>query len=95
MGRFVSVNRIASSPDVIEAGRVLATLNDWRAIMLVLMVMVAVLLSALLTIIVWDRVAEARMLKALDKLTAALWAVRLELASLGIRGAEEGPTDAT
>ena len=38
----------ASPLDVNETGRVMATLNDWRAIMLVMLVLIALLISALL-----------------------------------------------
>ena len=41
----------ATGPDVIEAGRVMATLNDWRAIMFVLLVLVAMMFGGLMTAI--------------------------------------------
>ena len=42
--------------DVVEAGRVLATLDDWRAVMLAQMVVIGVLvllITALIGVIVW------------------------------------------
>lgn len=40
---------VSASPlDVNETGRVMATLNDWRAIMLVMLVLITLLVSSLL-----------------------------------------------
>lgn len=44
----VSASGPVSPLDVNETGRVMATLNDWRALMLVMLVLIALLISSLL-----------------------------------------------
>lgn len=68
--------RSASLPDPIAAGQALADLNDWRAIMAVLMFVIV----ALMGFIIWRELSLTRLIKAIDKMSAAMWAWRLALA---------------
>tara|TARA_R110002072_G_scaffold38314_4_gene110920 strand:+ start:28829 stop:29113 length:285 start_codon:yes stop_codon:yes gene_type:complete len=59
-----AVTKVASGPDVVAAGQVMAQLNDWRAILFVMIVMFAVLMAAFLAVVFfafrsWMKQAEA------------------------------------
>lgn len=71
-------NSPQTTVDVGELGRALATSNDWRAIVIVMTVVITLLMG----IIFWDRFVLNRLHKSLDRLTAALWALKLQLARM-------------
>lgn len=63
-------------PDPIAAGQALATLNDWRAIMAVMMFVIV----ALIGFIIWREYSLSGLKKAIDKIADAMWALRLSIA---------------
>lgn len=63
-------------PDPIAAGQALATLNDWRAIMAVMMFVII----ALILFIVWREISLSGLRRAIDKVSEALWALKLGIA---------------
>jgi len=63
-------------PSVVETGQVLATVNDWRAMMIVFMFIIATLIGLL----VWGGFIMAGLRKAIDKVADSLWALKLALA---------------
>ncbi|MDG6079742.1 hypothetical protein E3U23_11135 [Erythrobacter litoralis] len=66
-----------SAPDVVEAGRVMAELDDWRAILFVALVLCALMLAALLGVVFMA-------FRAWTKSADALGAVREVIAGLNI-----------
>lgn len=62
-------------PDPVAAGQALATLNDWRAIMAVQMFVIV----ALMGFIVWREFSLVGLRRAIDKMTSAIWQMRLGL----------------
>ena len=62
-------------PDPVAAGQALATLNDWRAIMAVQMFVIV----ALMGFIVWREFSLVGLRQAIDKMTNAIWQMRLGL----------------
>lgn len=71
---------IHAGPDVVRAGEVMATLNDWRAILLVAMVLVALLLGALLTTVFFAFRAWLKSSEALGMIRESLSATNVLLA---------------
>lgn len=74
-------------PSTTELSRALADSNDWRAILIVAVVVIAMLMG----FIAWRELGLSRLAKALDGVTNALWALRLGLAEKGIKADEEPP----
>lgn len=74
-----------SIPDPIAAGQALATLNDWRAIMAVMMFVIV----ALIGFIVWREYSLSGLKKAIDKIADAMWALRLSIAEDRVLAREE------
>lgn len=56
------------APDVIEAGRVMATLDDWRAIMFIILFVFVFIVVTLLAFIVWRENAMQKERVALREL---------------------------
>ncbi len=71
-------------PDPVATAQALATLNDWRAILAVAMFIIASFATIILAVMIWDRIANARIHEglrvAVDKVADALWALRLTIA---------------
>ncbi len=63
-------------PSVVETGQVLATVNDWRAMMVVFMFIIVTLIA----LIVWGGFIMSSLRKAIDKVADSLWALKLALA---------------
>ncbi len=63
-------------PSVVQTGEVLATVNDWRAIMIVMMFIIVTLIALL----VWGGFIMAGLRKAIDKVADSLWALKLGIA---------------
>lgn len=74
-------------PDAEGFGRALASNNDWRAISIVLIVVIAMLMG----FIAWRELGLSRLAKSLDAVTNALWAMRIALAERGIITKDEAP----
>lgn len=74
-----------SLPDPVEVGRVLATSNDWRAILVFSMF----LFVAQLVFIGWREFGLARLAKAIDKVSDALWSLRLTIVEDRAAGLKE------
>ncbi len=72
-------------PDIAETGRVLATSNDWRAILIVAMFLVV----TLVVFIIWREFALSGLKKAIDKVADALWALKLTIAEERAAAAKE------
>lgn len=74
-----AASRKEVSSQLAENGRVLATLDDWRAIVFVLVGVIVVLIA----FIVWDRLTnsrrEDRLVAAIDKVGTAMDALTLEI----------------
>lgn len=68
-----------------ELSRALATSNDWRAILIVAVVVIGMLMG----FIAWREWSLSKLAKALDGVTNALWALRLALAEKGIKSDED------
>lgn len=64
-----------SIPSPIELGQALATPNDWRAIMLVQ----SFVIVSLLAFILWRELSLVGLRKAIDKVSEAMWLLRLTL----------------
>jgi hypothetical protein len=62
-------------PDPGALGRALAENNDWRALMIVLVVVIAMQFA----FIVWRELGLVGLRKSIDKVSEALWALRLSL----------------
>jgi hypothetical protein len=62
-------------PDPAAAGEVLATVNDWRAIMVVQMF----LIITLIMFIIWREFSLVGLRKAIDRVSDSLWLLRLSL----------------
>ncbi len=62
-------------PSVVQTGEVLATVNDWRAIMIVMMFIIV----ALICFIIWREFSLGGLRKAIDKVADALWALKLTM----------------
>lgn len=60
-------------PDVAETGAVLATVNDWRAILIGVMF----LFVAFIAFVVWREILNWKLTKSLDKMSDALLALRI------------------
>jgi hypothetical protein len=56
----------------------MASVNDWRAILIVAISLIA----SLIGFIIWRELNLVRLAKAIDKMTEAIWGVRLALAEL-------------
>lgn len=65
-----------TAPSVERTGEVLATLNDWRAMMVVFMF----ILVTLVGFIIWREMSLSGLRKAIDKVSDALWALKLAIA---------------
>lgn len=63
-------------PDPVATGSVLATVNDWRAIMVVFMFIIA----SLLAFVVWREFSLVGLRKAVDRVADSLWALKLSIA---------------
>lgn len=74
-------------PSTSELSRALADSNDWRAILIVAVVVIAMLMG----FIAWREINLSKLAKAIDGVTNALWALRLGLADKGIRAKEDEP----
>lgn len=72
-------------PDPIAFGNALADVNDFRAIMLVLVFVIV----ALMAFIIWREFNLARVIGTLNKMTEALYALRLTLIEDRILAREE------
>ncbi len=83
-------NRPPSAPSVERTGEVLATLNDWRAMMVVFMF----ILVTLVGFIIWREMSLAGLRKAIDKVSDALWALKLTIAEDRVLSREERQRDA-
>lgn len=77
----------ANSPDPTKLGNALASVNDWRAISIVLVVVIGMLMG----FIAWREFGLNRLAKALDGVTNVLWALRLALAERGIKADDGEP----
>lgn len=89
---LVAAAQPMTAPDVVEAGRVMAELDDWRAILFVALVLCALMLVALLAVVgmafrAWAKSAEA--LSAVREVigTLSIIVARIET-KLGIRDDE-------
>ena len=65
-----------TGPRPTELGNALASVNDWRAICIVLIVVIGMLMG----FIVWRELGLSRLAKSMDKVSEALWALRLAIA---------------
>lgn len=83
-------NRPPVAPSVERTGEVLATLNDWRAMMVVFMF----ILVTLVGFIIWREMSLAGLRKAIDKVSDALWALKLTIAEDRLLSREERKRDA-
>lgn len=79
----------AATPSIERTGEVLATLNDWRAMMVVFMF----ILVTLVGFIVWREMSLAGLRKAIDKVSDALWALKLAIAEDRVISREERKHD--
>lgn len=64
------------APDPVEVGRVLATSNDWRAILIIAMFVIA----ALIAFIAWREFSLVGLRKSIDRVADSLWALKLSIA---------------
>lgn len=80
----------ATPPSVERTGEVLATLNDWRAMMVVFMF----ILVTLVGFIIWREMSLAGLRKAIDKVSDALWALKLAIAEDRVISRNERRQDA-
>lgn len=62
-------------PSVRELGQAIATQNDWRAIVIVM----AFVILALMGFIAWREFSLVGLRKSIDKISEALWLLRLTL----------------
>lgn len=62
-------------PSPIELGQALATPNDWRAIVIVM----AFVIFSLMGFIVWRELSLVSLRKSIDKVSEALWLLRLTM----------------
>jgi hypothetical protein len=65
----------AALPSVTELGQALATPNDWRAIVIVM----AFVIISLMGFIVWREINLVSLRKSIDKVSDALWLLRLTM----------------
>ncbi len=72
-------------PSVVETGQVLATVNDWRAMMIVFMFIIATLIG----LIIWGGFIMSSLRKAIDKVADSLWALKLAIAEDRAAGQRE------
>ena len=71
------VHATPALPSVVETGRVLASTNDWRAILIFAMFIFA----GLFGLLVWGGIVMSGLGKAMDKVADSLWALKLALAT--------------
>lgn len=90
----MSAQPISTGAQLAENGRVLATLDDWRAIMFVLVGVILILIL----LIIWDRWAnfrrDTKLALALDKVGDSLDALTIEIKvgrALQMRGGDAPP----
>jgi len=72
----VTQQTVPQLPSVVQTGEVLATVNDWRAMMIVFMFIIVTLIG----LIVWGGFIMSNLRKAIDKVADSLWALKLALA---------------
>jgi hypothetical protein len=80
-------------PDPTALSKALAESDDWRAIVIVLIVVIAMQFA----FIIWRELNLVRLIKGLDKVSDGLWGIRLSMArgiSLAAHETEEAHKEA-
>lgn len=77
--------QVPQLPSPAELGQALATPNDWRAIMIVQ----AFVIVSLIGFIIWREFSLVGLRRAIDKMSEAIWLLRLTLVSRGVEQLED------